>query len=505
MIKTAGLSKDMRFLMGVAFIAGSSMMSLELSASRILAPGFGGGIYVWGSLIGVIMAALSAGYVVGGRLADRINDTSILYKALVFAATYTALIPAFGKDVVVLSTLFGQVGGPIAATIALFAAPMALLSMVSPMVIRFRAEKVSTAGSSAGLVYAVSTVGSIFGTFATAFMLLPVIGAKSTILSNAVLLFAIGFLGLADKRSIPLVVIVASGIWLTYNGQGTDYFGGNLVYSGESEYNVISVYDSPQARILKLNWEGAIQSYMSKNDVLTGKWTGYYYDCYLLGPLINDGRRILWLGMAGGTSTKQLLQYYDVDVDAVEIDGRVVEVAKTYFNVSEGEHLRIHTADGRQFLKSSGKYDIINVDVYTGGPDVPAHMATVEFFAEASDHLSEGGILMMNVIAFGGDRELADAVAYTVKQVFPSVFVIDLGGNSIIVASKEKMTEEELISRLGKNDKPALDEMIKTLKPKIRGFEATEGTLFTDDKSNIEEINFKVVQEGWARFNRPST
>jgi spermidine synthase len=262
----------------------------------------------------------------------------------------------------------------------------------------------------------------------------------------------------------------------------------DLLYRTESEYNIISVYDNPDYRMLKLDSEWFYQSYMSKRGPLTGK----YYDVYSVGPLMNNAKNVLWLGMSGGTSVKQLLYFHDVEIDAVEIDLRVVDVAREYFNVTEGDGLRIFVMDGRQFLRESGSYDIINVDVFSGGSGIPFHMATLEFFDEASEHLTDSGLLMMNVIAYKGDRSVGNSIAYTMKRVFPSVFIIDFRGNMILVACKNRRSASDLINGLRGNDNPLLDNIILSVTSSLHEFNSAEGTLLTDDKSKIEELTFNA-------------
>jgi spermidine synthase len=468
------------FLLFAAFAAGASVMSLELCASRVLAPAFGSSIYVWGSLIGVVLVALSAGYYFGGRLADRGKDAGAPYKAILYAGLAASLVPTVGYPFAVFSMLMGMVWGPVAAAFILFFVPMALLSTVSPMAIKSLTRDISGVGGSAGTVYAVSTAGSIVGTFATAFALLPYLGTRLTLLFNAAVLFIIGAAGLWERRyTLTSVFLLTSVIAAPYSPPG-------MVYRTESAYNIISVWERDGSRVMKLNWDSFDQS---RESVSGAPNLEDYYGTFLLGPLLNDGRRVLWVGLAGGTSAKGMLQLYNLSIDAVEIDPKVVEVAHKYFGLGEGEGISITVMDGRQFLRGAGEYDIVNVDVFNAA-DIPFHMATAEFFAEASQHMSPDGIIMMNVLSLKGDRRLRDAVASTMRSQFPSVYTLDVGWNSVVIGSKRRRTVEDLTRGLAANRNPVLEPVVGRLGGRITEFNSPGGVILTDDRSNIEELAF---------------
>ncbi|MFH0862625.1 MAG: fused MFS/spermidine synthase [Candidatus Altiarchaeota archaeon] len=484
--KTSNQPRSRAFLLGSAFLAGASVMSLELCASRILSPGFGGGIYVWGSLIGVIMAAMSLGYWIGGRWADDRKDPKRPYKALILSGIIVSLTPTVGYAIVAVCTYAGLIFGPLISSVMIFAAPMTLVSTVSPMVIKREARNLSTVGGSAGKVFAISTVGSIIGTFATAFLLLPYLGTRATLLSNALLLCALGCIGVYERNSALLAMFMLPGF--LYQPPYLQAEG--LIYRGESAYNIISVVDSPNSRILRMNWDlFLIQSYQNKN----GPLTGYYFDNYLLGPPMSGGNKVLFIGMAGGVAVNQLLGFYDVDVDAVEIDPSVVDVAKEYFNVTEGPRLRIFVSDGRQFLKGSGKYDVIDVDAFNGA-DIPTHMSSAEFFKDAYGHLNDDGILMMNVLNIKNDRKLSHAVANTMKTAFPSVFLVNSSRNDILIACKGKKTKQQLTEGLTRANNPRMEPIIYNFNEYAVEYNQEGGDIFTDDKTDIEELTFEQMK-----------
>jgi spermidine synthase len=477
------------FLLFTSFLSGASIMSIELCASRVLAPGFGGSIYVWGSLIGVIMAALSFGYYLGGKRADRSKDSNVIFASVLFAAVAVAVSMALSEPVVILATQLGIIWGPISASVVLFFAPMAILSMVSPAVIRFSARDMASIGESAGQVYAISTIGSILGTFATAFMLLPFFGTRMTLILNAVLLAGIGIAGLSGKKPTLYALLIIPCIIAVYQGASLSRVTGTLVYSAESEYNIIHVYETPEYIMLMLNDENYMQTIMMKGEQLSGG----YYNAMSVGPAINNAKRVLFLGLAGGTVVRQMHGLFDVKIDAVEIDPKVVEVARRYFGLKQDRRLRIHVSDGRQFVRTAGSYDIIAVDTFNGG-NIPAHMASREFFAEMSDHLTEDGLVMMNVVNYDRSGTVADALARTMKSVFPQVFVVPMGGNSILIGSRSPRDEQYIKAMIRANDRPILKSVTGPMADALYAYDEPGMAALTDDKSDIEELTFNAMR-----------
>jgi len=477
------LTKNKFFLLFTAFTTGACVMSLEMTASRVLAPSFGSSIYVWGSLIGMIMAALAVGYYLGGYLADKRKDIRILFKSLMTAALLVSLIPVIGDLVAKISTLGGMIYGPMISTLILFCVPMTILAMTSPMVIKFSTDELSDLGISAGMVYSISTAGSIAGTFLTAFVMIPNLGSTATILATAAVIMIISLAGIPKARYIAAVVFLLPG--MIYHGLPDK----DLVYSTESEYNIIKVYDYPDYNGLKLNYDYAIQSRVNKREILTGG----YWDYFNMGPLLTKTGRILWIGMCVGASPRQLAHFYNATIDAVEIDPKVVEVAERYFNLTETEKIRIHVSDGRQYLRKTGQYDIINVDVFGNGMDIPFHLSTREFFSEAKTHMTDDGLLMMNAIAAKNDERVSDALAYTMKQVFPSVFIVNVEGNRILLAFKQTKNLQDVKDSVKDYD-PMLEATANNTIHNIREFNSDSGIILTDDKSRMDELTFNMMR-----------
>ena len=190
------------FLIVLVFVAGAASLAVELSASRLLAPYFGTSLFVWANLIGLILLYLTVGYYVGGVLSDRHPRPAFLYTITAIAALFIALIPLLAPSVLdwSLATFanapLGIFYGSLVAVILLFTIPTVLLGCVSPFAIRLRIQQVGNSGRISGMLYAISTAGSIVGTFLPVLVLLPSIGVRATFLSTATLLLLVSLGGL---------------------------------------------------------------------------------------------------------------------------------------------------------------------------------------------------------------------------------------------------------------------------------------------------------------------
>src|SRR5207302_3786590 len=203
-----------QLLLPLAFTGGLASLGIEFAAARLLAPFFGQSLFIWGTLIGLILIYLTIGYYAGGRLADRRPDARLLYQIAAAAALLTAAIPIVSRPILSLAqTGFAQLSvglvlGSLISVIILFAAPLILLGMVSPFVILLRIPHPETAGNAAGAVYALSTLGSILGTFIPVFWLIPTYGTRPTIFILAFALGTISTAGLYEPGRRRLYLLI---------------------------------------------------------------------------------------------------------------------------------------------------------------------------------------------------------------------------------------------------------------------------------------------------------
>jgi len=320
-----------------------------------------------------------------------------------------------------------------------------LLGMVSPFVIRLRIEQLATAGNAAGAVYALSTLGSILGTFLPVFWLIPTFGTRPTITMLALLLAVISAAGLwaaGARRLYALVPLAVVLLGLLSGGaiRGAAY--GQRIYEAESAYNYIQVVRDGTENDLVLNEGQAVHSIYDPTTI----YTHGYWDDVLLAPFFGTGRvptRIALVGLAGGTVARQFTAIDGpVPIDGVELDPKIVEVGRRFFGMTE-PNLQVTIADGRYWMATEhARYDVILVDAYRQ-PYIPFYLTTREFFESAKTHLNPGGVLVINVGRTATDYRLVDALGGTLTAVFPRVFVLDTAHhftNSLLFATSAPAT-----------------------------------------------------------------
>jgi spermidine synthase len=419
------------------FVSGAVTMALELVGSRLLAPAFGDSIFVWGSLIGVVMASLAAGYYVGGRLADRRPSYATFSLLTLTAGLFILLIPMSSPLILeaVYYSGFGERYGPVLASLLLLGVPTTLLGMVSPYSIRMAAQSLYNLGGISGSLYSISTGGSIFGTFFTVFVLIPSFGIRQIVFSLGVVLIVVSLVGFAWKDRVFLGLIMV--LLLIPSGliEGSiSTRSGTIVYRRDTPYNTLTVVDSPGrgVRTLFLNNHPHSAMYLNGSNSAVFRYTDYFNLALLFNP---EAERVLFIGGGGFSGPKQFLEYYPgVSVDVVEVDPEVVRAARDYFNVSDDPRLGVFTEDGRKFLDGAGVYDVIVLDAYSK-TYVPFHLMTLEFFQELRGHLSEEGVIVSNLISslVGDTSELLMAEYRTINETLPQTYLFRTKSSSLSI------------------------------------------------------------------------
>jgi len=410
----------------ITFVAGAAVMGLEIMASRLLAPSYGDTVYVWGNLIAVIMGALAVGYRRGGIAADRYPNFNRLSNLVFTAGVLILLIPVTTPLVLEILGEFnlGNSVGSLLASVILLFAPTVYLGMVSPYAVKLSADDVVSIGGVSGGLSSINTVGSILGTFFTVFVLIPRFGTREIITSLGVMLVVISLIG--RNRRYMLTVLCILAVLLLPNtiiiGRIRS-IGVSPVYSAESSYSKITVVENEGTGIRTLYLAEMPHSAMYMNGSNTPIYR--YAELFNLGFGYNPNIiSVLFIGGGGFSSPKQFLADYPwVEVDVVEIDPKVVEVAYRFFEVpTEETRLTVTVADGRQFLEDAGMYDLIVLDAYSP-TYVPFHLMTYEFQNMVREHLNADGVVVSNLIGslVGDTSELFWSEVKTVGSVFPHV------------------------------------------------------------------------------------
>ena len=436
-----------------AFLCGAMVMVLEMTGSRMLAPYLGTSLIVWTSLIGIVLASLSFGYWYGGILADRFPTPYLLAK-LIFAAGLAVALTGGTYTFILEPLSSGKLNLYLAALVAvtaLFAVPAALLGMVSPFLVRLTIDDIGSSGRTVGRLYALSSIGSILGTFLGGFVLVSVLKTGTILFLIAAILVLVAFFLQFPKPKFPnreaatiltLLFVIAGG-WY-------QVFGNSLLPEGihrETPYNHIRVYDHPVwvHDSVEDQWRSSPgRSYQTDPgnfsqatmiighpDRIAGQYLRYADLAFFYRPEI---RSVAVIGGGGYCLPKYLLVTRpEVEVDVIEIDPGVTAVAKEFFELKDDPRLHIFHEDARRFLRrtrnDAKKYDFLFGDAFNSHYGIPFHLLTKECLEEISHRLNDDGIYMVNIIASaeGPKRKLFQAFHRTLSEVFPrtEIFMVD--------------------------------------------------------------------------------
>jgi len=443
-------------------VSGVTSMGLEILAGRMIAPQFGSSIYTWGSIIGVFLAALSYGYHRGGKRAARRATNGRMARVFLLTAGYVAALIVFGHALVRgLATvpLPGRFASLPAITL-LFGPPTYLLGYVSPYAAELSQK--DGLGEASGHVYALGTVGSIVGAFATTFVLIPALAVESIAFVFGVLSVGTALALLAPGLTRANVAATGFAFVLLVAAIGGGAAGlsvdGAVVYETQTPYQELRVVDRGDTRTLYL--DGQKHSAMDKSDPNRHvfDYTRYFHLTMLM---TEDVDSVLFVGGGGFTGPKRFANEYDATVDVVEIDPAVISVAKRYFRLEESDQLRVYNADGREYLRETNRtYDVIVLDAYKKDK-VPFQLTTREFMQLASERLDEDGVLLTNLISApsGPASKFYRAEYKTIDSVFGAVYTFPTVGGSVVqnvevVATKNesRLSEQALLARNERRD-----------------------------------------------------
>jgi len=370
-------------------------------------------------------------------------------------------------------------------TMLMFLVPITLLGTVAPWAIRLSVTDVQTAGSVAGRLYAISTVGSIVGTFLPVLVLIPAIGTRRTLFLIAGVL-ALGAVPLLGAKAIAVPVVLFAMLALPTPTIKQEP-GETVLFEAESPYQYVQVSEAADGqRILRLNEGWALHSVLPAN---RGALTGGYWDAFITLPLLTGkpDARVAILGSAGGTTSRAFrLTWPQVRVDGVEIDPVVSEAGERYLDMA-GPNLTTHEADARFWLAGErGPFDAIIVDAYRQ-PYIPFHLSTVEFFQEASDRLTPHGVVAINVGTPPDQTEVVDRIASTMRSVFPAVLTARYGTfNSVLLGFKDPADAAQARARLATatGDTAVAARILSPLLTEV----PAGGEVFTDDHAPVENL-----------------
>jgi spermidine synthase len=497
----------------MVFAAGMTTMAVEMAASRLLQPHFGDSLVIWANLIGLILIYLTVGAWMGGRWADRHPKGATLYRITAWAGFLVGLVPFTAHPILRLADVGLQdfaadiLVGSFLGVVLLFAMPVILLGCVSPFALRLSVRNVDSSGGTAGSIYALSTAGSILGTFLPVLLLIPWIGTRRTFLLLAICLLGLSALAqwhglrrppLESLVLLALILLLFAFLWPTGAIRGTQ----GLVHERESVYNYIQVREEEGLRQLKLNeGEGVHSVYEAHRLQTDGAW-----DFFLAAPFFNwppfspdEVNSLCLIGLAGGTVARQYTAAFGaIAIDGVERDQAIIEVAQEWFAMNE-PNVRAVAQDGRYFLANSDRlYDVVAVDAYRV-PYIPFHLTTQEFFSVVRDHLTDSGAVAINVGRTDLDHRLVAALATTMRQVFPSVHLINVPQtfNSLLVATVQPTEAANLRANVRAVEEPFLRDTLVRAASNLRPLPSEGGRILTDDWAPIEQMTHSLIVHYW--------
>lgn len=482
------------------FACGALVMVFEIIGSRILSPFIGTSTYIWTSLIGVILASLSLGYWLGGRLADDKPKVGIL-ASVIFAAGGLVSLTVLVKDI--LLSIIASAAMPLEmkalmAALVLFAPASVCLGFVTPFAVRLRMTSLADTGKTVGSLYALSTIGSILGTFAAGFFLIPFVGSVRTLYLIAAGLMLIGLLLVPiafSKIKIASVLVFILGVTASEANSFLLRQQSGL-HDIDTEYSRVQVFRTLDPKTNRPIQALATDPYFVQSaafldsDELVLDYSRYYHLIRHFNP---DFDRTLLIGGAGYSFPKTYLRTYETaKIDVVEIDSNMTEIARSFFRLNDDPRMHILHEDGRMFLNraETATYDAVLMDAFGSLFSVPTHLTTVEAVTQMHRILNDDGLVIFNLgsAITGEGSGFLHAEFNTYRQVFPRVFLFKVNAdyaderiqNLIIVATK---------STTDLPTQPSSDQIISSLLANRREFQIEPAAILTDDLAPVEHYN----------------
>ncbi len=500
--------RDNNYLFLTVFVAGMTTLAVEFTTSRMLQTVYGTSNIVWANVIGLVLFFLTVGYFIGGRLADNRPHPHIFYIlvtvtgfAAVFFLLLTSLLLRTAASAMAEINVNAIIGSLVSVIVAL-AIPVTLLGCISPFAIRLAMRNVDEAGRVSGRIYAISTWGSLLGTYLPVLVTIPQAGSRMTAVIFGSLLLLIGIIGLwqvNQKAGIVSLImpLVLFPIALSWTQGGIKVYEGQL-FETESSYNYVQVIRQADCNYLLLNEGQAFHSFYCDGGRVPSISV---WSIMLAAPYFNPDpitvESLGVIGLAAGTIPKQYTRVFGpIPIDGIELDPAIIQAGREHFGLNE-PNINVIVGDGRYELnKLQSRYKVITIDAYKV-PYIPWHLTTKEYFAEVQSHLTNDGVVAINVGRAPQDRRLVDAITATMLSVFPTIHAIDVPGslNTILVATVQPTSADNLranLTQLSSDGDPllvvALETAAKNLVPAV-----ASDVVFTDERAPVETIVDSLV------------
>lgn len=486
----------------IAFLEGALVMIIELVGAKLIAPYFGSSIVTWTCILCTVVLALAIGYFLGAMLSKANQLDRVLLKILNLSFVVISFIPIIAHYLGGVMNEKSAYMGIITMSLSLLLIPNVLLGTISPILIELlnRRNKTNTAGKNSGRIFSISTFGGIVATLSYGFFIIPEFGLALPLILFCLVAWLIVVFGIFGKEHYQLlsfipIIFIGAGIFM-----GTAIINNKNLYHSEGLLGQVTVADitnkwsRKEDRILFVNRMG--QTWVNKK---TGK-SEWHYPEYMksLASTYPTNSRVLLMGLGGGTIAKALETELNLNLDVVELDVRIKEVAKDYFGYNSS---KTKIDDARHYLRRTNKkYDLIIFDVFKGEV-APSYLLTFESFNQAKSNLKSGGSIMINFNGFisGKNGLPLRSVHYTLIKAGYNVRTIFTGG-------KEKNRNAILMASLGKlnYDNPRhpifIGGQMRSTSELFSSNEIPKGKalLLSDDKPNLEILNIPASQS-WRK------
>jgi spermidine synthase len=508
------------FLYETVFLTGAAVLIIEVAAVRMLSPFYGSSLYVFSSVLTIILAALALGYYLGGRLSDRMPRCEPLFIVITLSGLLTLLGEVLAVHLLPISGgVFSVVSGPLFFGLILFFLPALLLGIVSPYLVKLIAltRAQNEIGQVAGNVFFWGTLGSITGSLLSGFLLIPLLGIRHTMSGVGLSLVALGLAGLVlypylNERLSPFVLVARYRKFLLgtliasfflvfliyeYRGATPEY---KVLYESDGVYGHIVVYEIKNEertiRALKrdTNNESALflESYDSIFEYM--QFAEWYTD------LVPEAGRFLMIG-GGAYSLPRTILARDNDIEFVvaEIEPDLYPLALEFFDLTPSPRLKNYVGDGRVFLNTNEEpFDVIFLDAFGTDLSIPAHLATHEYFSTVKKGLVRDGVVIMNYIGTldGDGPTRTGSLAKTFMGVFPNTKIyamrpehpatlqniVFVGRNGDAPISFTNRTVRQLTGN---------ERAVSDLEISSDPYNAPKEIVFTDDRAPIEYLTLK--------------
>lgn len=499
------MNKKVIFLMLLAFIEGASVMVSELAGAKLIAPFFGSSLYVWAAVLGVTLLALMLGYYFGGYLSNKVKSKNLISYVLIIASIFLMIMPVTSGWVMENTLdLSIRLGSSLSLLVFMFP-PLYFMGMSSPIIINMINDKVENTGRSAGSIYAISTMGGILGTFLAGFVLLPDYGVRMTCFAFGLVLFVFSLIPLISKNKLNFIVLIIP-VFLGYSMQldqgvkESDDF--NVVYYSEGVLGQVKVVDLPfntatrgpkNGRFLFVN--NTAQTIMNRDDLNHDLWDwSYYYPT--AASIYPEGSDMLLLGLGGGVFLKQF-ERLGFNVDVVELDQRIKDVAIDYFGVDVNS--KIVVDDARRYINNNKKkYDIVFFDVFLN-ESPPSHVLTIESFKKVDQFLNDEGMIMINFFGYitGEKGRAAKSIYKTLDELNYNIELLPTVGNEKdrnLIFLATKTTKSFSNTFFEEPEMPIITNISnKFLQTKLIDF--SDGVVLTDNQPLLEKLYIEAALE----------